>query len=76
MELYEKFPKHEATGPGCHETRLAEVSSPGGLMLVCPPASNGSSLPIWVYRGAGVTKLGPWLRAWLSGVCVGLGCRN
>ena len=27
-------------------------------------------------RGAGVTKLGPWLRAWLSGVCVGLGCRN
>ena len=22
-------------------------------------------------RGAGVTKLGPWLRAWLSGVCVG-----
>ncbi len=27
-------------------------------------------------RGAGVTKLGPWLRARLSGVCVGLGCRN
>ena len=27
-------------------------------------------------RGAGVTKLGPWLRAWPSGVCVGLGCRN
>ena len=22
------------------------------------------------------TKLGPWLRAWPPGVCVGLGCRN
>ena len=27
-------------------------------------------------RGAGVTKLGPWLHAWPPGVCVGLGCRN
>ena len=26
--------------------------------------------------GAGVTKLGPWLDAWLSGVCVGLGSRT
>ena len=24
-------------------------------------------------RGASVTKLGPWLDAWPSGVCVGLG---
>ena len=27
-------------------------------------------------RGVGVTKLGPWLRAWPPGVCVGLGSRN
>ena len=27
-------------------------------------------------RGAGDPKLGPWLRAWPPGVCVGLGCRN
>ena len=27
-------------------------------------------------RGAGVTKLGPWLDAWPSGVCVGLGSRT
>ena len=27
-------------------------------------------------RGAGVTKLGPWLGAWPSGVCVGLGSRT
>ena len=24
--------------------------------------------------GAGVTKLGPWLSTWPSGVCVSLGC--
>ena len=27
-------------------------------------------------RGVEVTKLGPRLDAWPSGVCVGLGCRN
>ena len=39
----------------------------------CPPAWNGSSLPIGVLRGTGP---GPWLCAWPSGVCAGLGRRN
>ena len=39
----------------------------------CPPAWNGPWLPIWVLW---VTELGPWLDAWPSGVCVGLGSRT
>ena len=36
----------------------------------CPPAPNGPMLPTGVLW---VTKQGPWLDAWPSGVCVGLG---
>ena len=39
----------------------------------CLPAWNGPWLLIGELR---VTKLGPWLCAWLSGVCVGLGSRT
>ena len=28
------------------------------------------------YRGGRTIKLGPWLDAWPSGICVCLGCRN
>ena len=39
----------------------------------CPPAWDGPWLPIGVLWDS---KLGPWLDAWPSGVCVGLGSRT
>ena len=59
--------------PGWHETRPA-------LEFVAAVDWWGlPTRPEWALapdRGAGVTKLGPWLHAWPPGVCVGLGCRN
>ena len=75
-----------ATGAGAAERRV-DIPKRLGMTLnspcrdfvtrwnggACPPAWNGPGLPIGVLE---VTKLGLGRRAWPSGVCVGLGCRN
>ena len=59
--------------PGWHKTR------PAAMFVAAVDWWGLPTRPEWALapdRGVGVTKLGPWLRAWPQGVCVCLGCRN